>query len=146
MSLICSLMTSSATSRLDFHHISQLKNYYYFFFKLFSNIISQTIYIYLLRDLFVAELKVSVFLSSEAAEELQPSSHATSSVQTMSQASAGAVRGGHGVPPAAAQSRPPSSAAGQTFSSSHITRIVFGNGPASFTCARVCRSLCVRDA
>uniref|UniRef100_A0A673I8T3 PDZ and LIM domain protein 5-like n=1 Tax=Sinocyclocheilus rhinocerous TaxID=307959 RepID=A0A673I8T3_9TELE len=45
---------------------------------------------------------------SEAAEELQPSSHATSSVKTMSKASAGAPR----VPPAAAKSWQSSSAAG----------------------------------
>ncbi|XP_052463647.1 PDZ and LIM domain protein 5b isoform X2 [Carassius gibelio] len=41
---------------------------------------------------------------SEASEELQPSSHATSSVKTMSKASAGAPRQGNGVPPASAKS------------------------------------------
>ncbi|XP_043087657.1 PDZ and LIM domain protein 5b isoform X2 [Puntigrus tetrazona] len=41
---------------------------------------------------------------NEAAEELQPSSHATSSVKTMSKASAGAPRQGNGVPPAPAKS------------------------------------------
>ncbi|XP_016098178.1 PDZ and LIM domain protein 5-like [Sinocyclocheilus grahami] len=45
---------------------------------------------------------------NEAAEELQPSSHATSSVKTMSKAPAGAPR----VPPAAAKSWQSSSAAG----------------------------------
>ncbi|XP_016393429.1 PDZ and LIM domain protein 5-like [Sinocyclocheilus rhinocerous] len=55
---------------------------------------------------------LSVSLSSEATEELQPSSHATSSVKTMSKAAAGAPRQGNGVPPAAAKSWQSSSAAG----------------------------------
>uniref|UniRef100_A0A8C2DZZ1 PDZ and LIM domain 5b n=1 Tax=Cyprinus carpio TaxID=7962 RepID=A0A8C2DZZ1_CYPCA len=42
---------------------------------------------------------ISVSLSSEAAEELQPSSHATSSVKTMSKAPAGAPRQGNGTGP-----------------------------------------------
>ncbi|KTF93213.1 hypothetical protein cypCar_00029351, partial [Cyprinus carpio] len=55
---------------------------------------------------------LSVFISSEAAEELQPSSHATSSVKTVSKASSGAPQQGNGVPPAAAKSHQSSSAAG----------------------------------
>uniref|UniRef100_A0A9J7XAA9 PDZ and LIM domain 5b n=1 Tax=Cyprinus carpio carpio TaxID=630221 RepID=A0A9J7XAA9_CYPCA len=49
---------------------------------------------------------------NEAAEELQPSSHATSSVKTVSKASSGAPQQGNGVPPAAAKSHQSSSAAG----------------------------------
>uniref|UniRef100_A0A8C1ZQG9 PDZ and LIM domain 5b n=1 Tax=Cyprinus carpio TaxID=7962 RepID=A0A8C1ZQG9_CYPCA len=49
---------------------------------------------------------------NEAAEELQPSSHATSSVKTMSKAPAGAPRQGNGVPPPTAKSWQSSSAAG----------------------------------
>uniref|UniRef100_A0A9J7ZIQ8 PDZ and LIM domain 5b n=1 Tax=Cyprinus carpio carpio TaxID=630221 RepID=A0A9J7ZIQ8_CYPCA len=50
--------------------------------------------------------------NGEAAEELQPSSHATSSVKTMSKAPAGAPRQGNGVPPPTAKSWQSSSAAG----------------------------------
>ncbi|XP_026109424.1 PDZ and LIM domain protein 5-like isoform X4 [Carassius auratus] len=49
---------------------------------------------------------------NEATEELHPSSHATSSVKTVSTASAGAPQKDNGVPPAAAKSHQSSSAAG----------------------------------
>ncbi|XP_026109422.1 PDZ and LIM domain protein 5-like isoform X2 [Carassius auratus] len=50
--------------------------------------------------------------NGEATEELHPSSHATSSVKTVSTASAGAPQKDNGVPPAAAKSHQSSSAAG----------------------------------
>ncbi|XP_067290064.1 PDZ and LIM domain protein 5b isoform X1 [Pseudorasbora parva] len=49
---------------------------------------------------------------NEAAVEVQPSSHATSSVKTMSKAPSGAPGQGNGVPPPAAKSWPSGSAAG----------------------------------
>ncbi|XP_050977238.1 PDZ and LIM domain protein 5b isoform X1 [Labeo rohita] len=49
---------------------------------------------------------------NEAAEQLQPSSHAMTSVKTMSKAPAGAPRQGNGVPPPAAKGWQSSSAAG----------------------------------
>ncbi|XP_059395929.1 PDZ and LIM domain protein 5-like isoform X4 [Carassius carassius] len=50
--------------------------------------------------------------NGEATEALHPSSHATSSVKTMSTASAGAQQKDNGVPPSAAKSHQSSSAAG----------------------------------
>lgn len=67
----------------------------------------------------------SVFLSSEAAEEVQPSSHVTSSVKTMTKTPAGAPRQGNGVPPPAAKSWHSGSAAGEMFTRSASEQMQF---------------------
>lgn len=58
-------------------------------------------------------LTLSLCFSSEAAEEVQPSSHVTSSVKTMTKAPAGAPRQGNGVPPPAAKNWHSGNAAGE---------------------------------
>lgn len=80
---------------------------------------------------------VLVFLSSEAAEEAQPSSHVTSSVKTMTKTPAGAPRQGNGVPPPAAKSWHSGSAAGEMLTRSALCLFLKEIQPQQTFCHRL---------